>query len=129
MNTFPPCPKASTATPRTTPLSVGVEFRRSYARSNNYGFLKNISLTGAFLETVEPLDIAMNEKLAITLAVSGRERKVNAKIVWSNEKGYGIEFKPFNNRDIQIVDDLIYFIESERESRRKVLNQIFQKVA
>ena len=110
-----------------TPLNIQVVFRRSYAREESRGFLKNVSISGAFLnQSGEPLKVG--EKLHLTFSVSGRERSVPCAVVWSNSKGSGIRFIPANNRDIQIVDDLIYFVESKRTGTRTVLDQIFKKV-
>ncbi len=110
------------------PLEMPIEYRRSYARQNTLGQLRNISLTGAFLETntsgLEPTD-----KLVLNFSVSGRRRKINASVIWKSPSGCGIQFHPFNNRDVQIVDDLIYFVESSRESRRTVLTDIFKRVS
>lgn len=110
------------------PLKMDIEFRRSYARQAAKGTLRNISITGAFLETLtdvlEPAD-----KVVITFVVSGRRRKVNATIIWKNQLGCGIRFEPFNNRDVQIVDDLMYFVETNREDRRSVLDDIFKRVS
>lgn len=110
------------------PVELDVEFRKSYGRDPIGGTLKNISISGAFLENSHP-DLQENDKLHITINVSGRERVLNATIVWKNQRGCGIKFSPFNNKDIQIVDDLIYFLESKRETRRDVLDNIFKKVA
>lgn len=109
------------------PLQLQVAYRKNYARHSETGILKNISLTGAFLET-SYLELAAKDKLVLELVVSGRRRKMQATVVWKNKLGCGIQFKPFNNRDVQIVDDLIYFVESRRESRRSVLNDIFKRV-
>ena len=89
------------------PLELSVGYRRSYARSDDLGVLKNISITGAFLVTTETEDLSINDKLNITFTVSGRERQVQAHIVWKCNSGCGVVFKPFNNRDVQIVDDLM----------------------
>lgn len=110
------------------PVELDVEFRKSYGRDACGGTLKNISLSGAFLENSHH-DIEMNDKLMITINVSGRERILNAQVVWKNQRGCGIKFSPFNNRDIQIVDDLIYFLENKREKRKDVLDNIFKKVS
>ncbi len=110
------------------PLYMDVEFRRNYARQEEKGRLKNISITGAFLE-LEDADFLPNERIVLTIQVSGRKRKINASIIWKNGFGCGVKFKPFNNRDIQIVDDLMYFVESKRESRRDVLSSIFKRVS
>ena len=110
------------------PLKLDIEFRRSYARSGEIGQLKNISLTGAFLEQ-ESCDLKLMDKLAITFKVGGRIRKIHATIIWVNARGCGIRFMPFNNRDVQIVDDLMYFVETKRDTRRVVLDDIFKQVA
>ncbi len=109
------------------PLKLDVEYRRSYARSGEIGHLKNISLSGAFLEHGNGV-LKANDKLLITFIVSGRVRKIQANVIWSNRLGSGVKFAPTNNRDVQIVDDLMYFIESKRENRRDVLDNIFKQV-
>lgn len=117
---------STTPSPR-TPLNIQVAFRKSYARDDANGSLKNISLTGAFLvHTGETLQ--SGEKLHLTFSVSGRERNVQAVVIWTNSKGSGVKFLPTNNRDTQIIDDLIYFVESKRTGTRGVLDQIFKKV-
>ncbi len=111
-----------------TPLNIDVAFRRSYAREETKANLKNISLSGAFLfhsgEKLGP-----GEKVQLTFSVSGRERAVQAVVVWTNTKGSGVKFLPLNNRDVQIVDDLIFYVESKRTGTKSVLDQIFKKVA
>lgn len=116
----------STPAPR-LPLEMDVEFRRSYAREATPGVLRNISLTGAFLET-GTLDLQSKDKVVVTLIVSGRRRNVTAKVIWKNQRGFGLQFQPFNNRDVQIVDDLIYFVENSRENRRSILDDILKRV-
>ena len=108
------------------PLKLDIEYRKSYGRSNEGGQLKNISITGAFLEHGNE-SLKSTDKVAITFKVGGRVRKINALIVWSNSIGSGIKFLPTNNRDVQIVDDLMYFVESKRENRRNVLDDIFKQ--
>lgn len=110
------------------PLKMDIEYRRSYARQAAKGILRNISLTGAFLETATEM-LAPTDKVVVTFVVSGRRRKINATIVWKNQAGCGLRFEPFNNRDVQIVDDLMYFVETNREDRRTVLDDIFKRVA
>lgn len=113
--------------PRTR-LNVPVNFRKSYAREETVGSLKNISLTGAFLAH-RGESMRAGEKVHLTFTVSGRERQIQAVIVWSNSFGSGIKFLPQNNRDVQIVDDLIYFVEEKKTGTRSVLDEIFRKVA
>lgn len=111
-----------------TPLHIEVEFRRSYARDEANGILKNISITGAFLQHVGE-GLKSGEKVHLKFLVSGRERDVQAMVVWVNHAGAGIKFLPMNNRDVQIVDDLIYFVEEKRTDSKEILDTIFKKVA
>ena len=111
------------------PLQLNINYRRNYARQNDLGSLKNISLTGAFLETEQTQLMSVDEKLTVKFEVSGRQREVHARIIWKNELGCGLEFQPDNNRDIQIVDDLMYFIESKKESKKSVFDIILSKVS
>jgi hypothetical protein len=111
-----------------TPLFLEVSFKKNYAREEVKGTLKNISLSGAFLE-FHGENFRANEKLHLRFVVSGRERKIAANVVWSNSLGCGLKFMPTNNRDVQIVDDLIYFVENNRHDRRDVLDKIFKKVS
>ena len=111
-----------------TPLNLDVSFRRNYARQDITGILKNISLSGAFLE-VESHDLRVEEKVNLTFIVGSRERKISAQIIWKNSYGAGIKFLPLNNRDVQIVDDLIYYVESKRIGHRGILDGILRKVS
>ena len=121
-------PNQDTAPAPRLPLKMDVEYRRSYARQSVHGTLRNISLTGAFLETNSD-QLTTTDKVVVTFIVSGRRRNINATIVWKNGAGCGIKFQPFNNRDVQIVDDLMYFVETSREDRRNVLDDIFKRVS
>jgi hypothetical protein len=105
---------------------MGVEFRKSYGRQNAKGLLKNISLTGAFLET-QTLELAPSDKLVLEIIVSDRRRKMPATIIWKNAYGCGVQFHPFNRRDVQIVDDLMYFVQNRREFRKGILDDIFKQ--
>jgi len=109
------------------PLSLPIEFRKTYSRQSSKGGLKNISLTGAFLEHVTE-DLEINDRINIYFKVSGRERILQASIVWKTGKGSGVKFNPDNNQDVQIIDDLMYFVKTCRESKRAVLDSIFKKV-
>jgi hypothetical protein len=108
------------------PLQMQIEYRKSYGRQNTKGILKNISLTGAFLET-ETIELVAADKVVIEFVVSERRRKVACTIVWKNQRGCGIQFQPFNKRDTQIVDDLMYFVQNTREFRRHLLDDIFKQ--
>lgn len=122
INTVNPAPRI--------PLQLDVEYRRSYARRGERGRLKNISLSGAFLELkVSTSDVSPKDKILVTLLVSGRERRIPAHVIWTCASGCGIKFMPTNNRDVQIVDDLMYFVGDSRNSQREVLDDIFKKVS
>ncbi|MCK6596739.1 MAG: PilZ domain-containing protein [Bdellovibrionaceae bacterium] len=110
-----------------TPLLLPVSFKKNYSREDAKGNLRNISLTGAFLEHTQEV-FKSHEKIVIYLQVAGRERKLSATVIWSNSVGCGIKFNPTNNRDVQIIDDLIYFVETQRSDRRSVIDKIFKKV-
>ena len=116
-----------TPAPR-TPLHIDVEFRRNYAREESGGILKNISLTGAFLQHGSER-LRAGEKVSVTFKVSGRERVIHGMVIWTNGFGSGLKFLPTNNRDVQIVDDLIYYVEAKRSDTRDILDKIFKKVA
>ncbi len=116
----------NTPAPRVS-LDLPVEFRKTYGRRDEYGSLKNISLTGAFLESNNATFLP-NDKLIFQMRVSGRERKINAKVIWKNQLGYGVRFLPFNKTDVQLVDDLIYFVNIKKESKKTLLSSIFKKV-
>lgn len=111
-----------------TPLHIDVDYRKSYARDESKAILKNISISGAFLQHSHE-ELKAGEKLSLKFLVAGRERSVPAVVVWSNALGSGVKFLPQNNRDVQIVDDLIYFVEEKRTDTRGVLDEIFKKVA
>jgi len=115
------------AAPR-TPLHLDVNFRRSYARQDSQAVLRNISLSGAFLE-LENHDLRVDEKINLTFIVAERERKITAQIIWKNSLGAGVKFIPQNNRDVQIVDDLIYYVETKRMGHRGIFDGIIKKVA
>lgn len=116
-----------------TPLNIEVEYRKSYAREESQGVLKNISITGAFLASgsgnITSGGIKTGEKLSLKFCVSGRERNVQAVVVWNNTNGCGVKFLPTNNRDIQIIDDLIYFVENKRTDTKGILHDILKKVS
>ena len=98
------------------PLRLSVEFRKSYARRAELGQLKNISLTGAFLENPSQ-DLHPEDKVCLVFNVSGRVRTITAQVIWSSVGGAGVRFLPDNNRDVQIVDDLMYFVQNKRDSK------------
>lgn len=109
-------------------LSLDIQFKRNYARSKSTGVLKNISVSGAFLEFSKAEDLRKNDKLQISFEVAGRNRKVPATIVWTNSSGVGLKFEHQSNRDMQIVDDLIYFVEASNSEKSEAIQSIFKAV-
>jgi hypothetical protein len=110
------------------PLQMQIEYRKSYGRQNAKAVLKNISLSGAFLETITT-ELAPEDKVVLEFVVSERRRKMAATIIWKNAEGCGVVFHPFNKRDTQIVDDLMYFVQNRRDFRRNLLEDIFKQAA
>lgn len=110
-----------------TPLDLNIEFRKSYCRANTVGTLKNISLTGAFVAHNDS-DLHENDKINVFLHLSGRTRKIPAAVVWHRNGGCGIKFMPASQRDVQIIDDIIYFVQYSRDNKKSLLEIIFSKV-
>lgn len=117
----------TTPAPR-IPLHVEVIYKKSYARQPSQGILKNISLTGAFLQVLNG-EIDIQDKIMVEFNVSGRTRTLQASVIWKNDRGAGVKFLPFNNRDIQIIDDLMYYVKTTRDNKKSVLESIFKQVA
>jgi sugar-specific transcriptional regulator TrmB len=110
-------------------LELNINYRRSYGRRIETATIKNISLSGAFIEIDPDIEVSPNEKVIVSLSVGDRVRKIPALVVWKNKTGCGIKFNHLNNRDQQIVDDLIYFVENSKHDQKTVLNDIFKSVA
>ncbi len=108
-------------------VEVDLDFKCNYARDFNKATIKNISTSGAMIRTDIPLKLS--EKINVFFKVSGRERKVAAQVVWIGDRGIGVKFNHFNNRDLQIVDDLIYFATEKNSSTKDLLENILSKVA
>jgi hypothetical protein len=108
-------------------VELNFEFKRNYARQISKAEVRNISLTGALIKTELPL--RPSEKLNVYLTVSGRTRKVAAKVVWVGDRGVGLQFQPFNSRDLQIVDDIIYYATEKSSSTKTLFDTILNKVA
>ena len=59
------------------------------------GEVRNISLGGVFLRTNQnaSLDVGQRLKLAVLNRKRGNVIKRNAKVIWSNRSGFGVEFQ------------------------------------
>ena len=115
-------------------LKAPIGYRSSYERQNQKGVLKNISLTGAFLEFSKSSHSLekpsyKRDKIIIYFSVSGRQRKVFSSIIWKNEKGFGVQFHPTNKRDLQIVDDFMYFTKLKKESKKELFKTILNQLS
>lgn len=108
-------------------VDLQFEYKKNYGRQTNLAQVRNISLTGALIKA--DTDLKPNEKINVFLTVQGRRRKVAAKVVWNKNGGVGVEFQPFNNRDLQIVDDIIYYATEKSSSNKSLMNSILSKVA
>lgn len=95
------------------PLQLEINYKTNYARADLKAVLKNISLTGGFL-ALNTENLRTKDKISVSVTVADRERTIKAEIIWKNSEGVGVKFIPKNNRDIQIIDDLIYFVESKQ---------------
>lgn len=110
------------------PLTLPIAFRKNYSRKMDQGHLRNISLSGAFLAH-SSTEILTNDKLNICFKVSGRERVLQATVIWKNNSGAGLQFHPDNNRDIQIVDDLMYFVQDRRDKNKDIFDSILGEIS
>jgi Tfp pilus assembly protein PilZ len=108
-------------------VELEFEFRRNYARKSDMALVKNLSVSGALVKTDRPLKLS--EKINVFLTVSGRKRRIPATVVWVGDRGVGLKFEHFNNRDLQIVDDILYYATEKSSSDKSLLDTILNKVA
>lgn len=113
---------------RRIPLSFPIVYRKSYSRRFDKACLKNISLSGAFIED-SGAELKENEKINLSFELAGRKRKIAAKIIWVNDCGAGVSFLHGNQQDEQLIDDLMFFVEESQDEKRGILNLIFDKIA
>ncbi|MEN0060075.1 MAG: PilZ domain-containing protein [Bdellovibrio sp.] len=99
----------------------------SYARERKTAVLKNISLTGAFVEFGQSPHEA--HKVSLLLTVAGYSRELTAKVVWMNNRGYGLQFALRNGRDVRLLEDFIECAEELQHQRLDCLSQVFKKIA
>lgn len=116
-------------------LKMPISYRFIYGRQNQKGLIKNISLTGAFLKWNQdqksfqsPPSFCLEDKVLLFFSVKGRMRRVKSSIVWINDIGCGMQFLPKNQRDIQIVDDLIYFKKFESKKKEELFRLIIEQI-
>ncbi len=106
-------------------VNTKILFRPSYARKNYEGMLKHISPEGAFIETNLPKS---TKKLSITLSVANYQRKIDAEIMEHGPKGLNIKFTSLGNKDIQMIDDFMFFEKHNKKSKKNLLHYLLQKL-
>ena len=119
--------------------NLNVEYKKKYARYFKNGRLKDISNSEAYLitkdeECVQKYKIRndktilnLRDKVSVILKLGQRKRILQASVISNNAHGVKLKFHFYNNREYQIVDDLIYFIEKSKEKRRQHLDFIFSQ--
>lgn len=105
---------------------IPVEYRCNYDRQTSLGTLENINLKGAFLRTSLPFD-STTEKILLTISLNKRKREIKANIVDRGKSGCAVEFLYVGKKGLQLIDDLIYFIEKITDKKKSLLHSIFEK--
>ena len=122
------------------PLNLDVVYKKSYARHFKNGQLKRINNSEAYLfiekdkfvfnhrkYSDDKKSLNLKDKISIVLKLGERKRTLQASVISTDSYGAKVKFHFYNNRDYQIVDDLIYFIEKSKEKRRQRLDFIFDQ--
>ena len=108
--------------------NLDVEYKKKYARHFKVGRLRDISNSEAYLLTKDDkTPFNLKDEISITLKLGQRKRTLQASVIASDTSGVKIKFHFYNNREYQIVDDMIYFIEKSKEERRQSLDFIFNQ--
>ena len=94
------------------PLKVAISFRRSYARKLDYGTLKNISLTGAYLET-ELKDLTTGETVFKSSARNSKD-KIGLDYVdyFSSSEGIAI----YKDHEYQLISSYNNTTDTDQDS-------------
>ena len=105
-----------------------VEYKKKYARHFQIGRLKDISNSEAYLLTKNnKASLNLKDEISILFKLGERKRVIQASVISSDAHGVKLKFHFYNNKEYQIVDDLIYFIEKSKEERRQSLDLIFNQ--
>ena len=97
-------------------LFLEIHYRTNYARTELTAVLKNMSLSGGYLQ-IDTAKFMVKDKFKIEFVVGERERLVPAEVVWKNAEGIGVRFLPKSNQDRLIIEDLLYFVEEKQIGR------------
>ena len=119
MSLHQPAPRVS--------LRHELQYRKTYARENNYGQILNISSTGAFVTPLQ--NFAPGDEMVLSIQVSGRSRSISARVIWCEKGGGGVQFDTSNGQDRQIVEDLISLANEYRSRSQDILSMIFNKIS
>jgi hypothetical protein len=109
-------------------LNTPIIFRRKYSRREEYGCLKNVSDTGAFLSHKRG-PLTKDEKIFLILDFLGHRREVVAIVVWTHEQGSGIVFQPHVDVDSLVVREFVEFVHEEKTKRSLILDSILKRIA
>ena len=81
----------------------------NYATRNRIsaGQIKNISKTGIFIETHQPLTVS--EEVMISFNMQGYDRpiKIKGEIVYANPMGVGVVYKEISHYIAEMIDSLV----------------------
>ncbi len=110
----PPLPEGPRPAPR-VPTHIPVEYEFGDGRSG-HGVIQNVSLTGAYISTLLPLEAGTTILLGFTLP-KGAAVKISALVVWMNEnklcssaaysRGMGVVFKLMNQDLISALENYV----------------------
>ena len=75
-------------------------------------FIRDISASGLFIETISPLQVGQEIKLVLSLPNHERPIKIVGEIVRVTEKGIGVKFKPSS----LITEEIIQAIAEQTSS-------------
>ena len=108
--------------------NLNVEYKKKYARHFKMGNLRDINNSEAYLLTNDDkTSLNLKDEISIFLKLGERKRTIQASVILKDTHGIKIKFHFYNNKEYQIVDDLIYFIEKSKEKRRQSLDFIFNQ--
>lgn len=118
--------KSQPPAPRTV-FNLEVQFRKSYARAISNGRLRNISLTGAYLECTEFFHL--QERFQFHFFIGGQLHFVAAETVWRSSNGYGVKFITIKKRDTRVIEDVVQIAESMRYGKQQLLSNILKSAS
>ena len=95
-----------------TELRLEIVYKTIYGRTPQKAIFKNISHTGACLE-MNDSKVRIKDQIKIVFTVADRVREIRAEVIWKSNDSCGVKFKPKNNQDILIIDDLIYYVKNK----------------